>query len=328
METNDKILNNRYKIIGTLGDGAYGDVYKIQRTNHIGDIFALKILKDNESIEKFERETKILDILKKHPNILKLKDCEIDNDTMYIIMPYINHGNLKEYIKANGTLSEDKAKIFLTQMLDAIEHANNQKEPIFHKDIKPENILLHKEEENDDIRYILADWGLASAKSGSRSVESSGTLDYKPPEVYRRKRYKNSDIYSLGIVLHYTLTKNSPYGYVMYRSKLDEASIIFSHLQDEPDIDENLSHNMKTIISKMLIKEPNDRANIDQLRELLKDDARESFEMGGIDFSIEKEKEIERLKAHIEQLQQQNKIVTPIIKQNQPSPKQVQTFNK
>ena len=314
MKTNDKILNNEYTIIGVLGSGAYGKVYKIQENNHLKRVYALKILNDNESKDKFLVETKILHALEKQPNIISLYSCkEYDND-LYIITPYKNYGNLKEYIKANGVLDEDEAKRFLSIMLDILEFALNCTPPIYHKDIKPENILLHKE--NNDIDYFLCDWGLADIKSSSRSANSSGTLDYKAPEVYKRKRYDNTDIYSLGILLHYILTRKSPYGYNIEDENIDEASIMFSHIQDEPNIDENISQNMKNIILKMLIKEPKKRATISEIRELLKDDVRQSFEVSNsmMDSLFDEEKEnnskdeeIEKLKAQIEKLQNENK---------------------
>ncbi|MEA2018101.1 MAG: protein kinase [Campylobacterota bacterium] len=310
MKTNDKILNNEYTIIGVLGKGSYGKVYKIQENNHLKRVYALKILNDSESKEKFLSETKILHLLEDQPNILSLYSCKEYENDLYIITPYKNHGNLKEYIEANGILDEDEAKRFLTVMLDVLEFALDCNPPIYHKDIKPENILLHKT--NDTIDYFLADWGLSDVKSSSRSANSSGTLDYKAPEVYKRKRYDNTDIYSLGIVLHYILTRKSPYGYNIEDENIDEASIMFSHIQDEPKIDENLSQNMKNIISKMLIKEPRQRANINEIRELLKDNVRESFE-ANFDFLESDEKEdnkddeISKLKAQIEKLQTQTK---------------------
>jgi len=299
MKTNQTILNNRYTITGVLGSGAYGKVYKVEENKHLKREFALKTLNDSEAKEKFYKELELMHTLAKEPNIISLYDYEEYEEKLYIFSEFKNGGNLKEYIQSNGILSEDEAIVFLNKMLNAIEYALNQNPPIYHKDIKPENILLHTE--INTIDYFLADWGLANIKlSSSKSKDKSGTMDYVAPEVFiDGKRYESSDIYSLGTVLHYILTDYLPYGYKL-TDDIETNVLMGKIFGQEPTVRDSISPKLKTIIEKMISKDPKQRASIDEIRELLKDDVRQSFEMGDFEFGDSKDEEIKRLKSELE----------------------------
>ena len=129
----------------------------------------------------------------------------------YIILEFAEHKELYDYLEVCGAFSEEIARYYFLQLLDAIEYLHNQK--ITHRDIKLQNILLGK-----DYEIKLADLGLASTEDDEQLKDIRGTLCYMAPEVLNNTDTGNlflksckSDIYSAGVVLFNMMTGNMPY---------------------------------------------------------------------------------------------------------------------
>lgn len=207
-------LNDRYEILERIGGGGMANVYKAH-DNRLGRDVAIKILKDefandNEFVENFRRESYSAAKLN-HPNIVGVFDVGMDqvDDTKYyyIVMEIVNGRTLKDIIEEKGKLSVSETINYSIQICEALlcAHQNG----IIHRDIKPQNIIINKE----NIPKVT-DFGIAQATNKNTSVEKDimGSVHYFSPEQARGiKTDQRSDIYSLGIVMFEMITGTLPF---------------------------------------------------------------------------------------------------------------------
>ncbi len=248
-----------YEVLETLGEGGFGIVYKARAAN--GTLTAVKQLNaqalDNEKVvKKFFHEAMILAKLD-HPNITKLFEFFPAGDAYAIVMEYVEGVTLKELIIGSGDhVAVEKATGICQQILGAFYYAHNN--GVIHRDIKPGNIMINK----DGVVKIM-DFGIAkissAASSDTRTTWKWGAPHYMAPERFYEDGVidSRSDIYSLGVVFHETLTGRRPF------ESNDTVRIISCHLNEipkpletyAPDIPEYLN----AAILRSLEKDPNDR---------------------------------------------------------------------
>ncbi len=208
---NNRILGNRYELMEKIGEGGMANIYTA-RCQILNRIVAVKILKDEfstdeEFVNKFKNEAQAAASLN-HPNIINVYDVGQDNGTSYIVMEYVDGTNLKELIKKDGALDEQKAISIVKQIALALSEAHSKK--IIHRDIKPHNIMVTK-----DNMVKVGDFGIAKAVNSSTITSVGavmGSVHYFSPEQARGGYMdERSDIYSLGIVLYELLTGKVPF---------------------------------------------------------------------------------------------------------------------
>lgn len=190
----------KYEILETLGDGAFGVVYKAVNTN-TKEIVAIKKFKNKfYSFQECKnlREVKSLSLLNQHSNLIKILEMIYTEDKiLYLIFDYMKE-NLYEVMKSriNKKLSESQIKCIIYQLLQGIAYMH--KYGFFHRDLKPENILL----ENDQIK--IADFGLArEIRSVPPYTDYVSTRWYRAPECLLKSTSYNSpvDIWALGCIM-------------------------------------------------------------------------------------------------------------------------------
>ena len=208
---NDKILADRYRLTEQIGMGGMAIVYKAidLRTGHN---VAVKVLRpefneDSEFIGRFQREAEAASKMTHH-NIVNLLDVGMDGDNRYLVMEYVQGKTLKDVIQERGRLSAPLACQIAIRILSALEHAHRN--GIVHRDIKPQNILVHA-----DGHIKVADFGIARIADSSTLTKGDmvmGSVHYFSPEQARGEGASAvSDIYSTGIVLYEMLTGRVPY---------------------------------------------------------------------------------------------------------------------
>ncbi|MCD8096087.1 MAG: Stk1 family PASTA domain-containing Ser/Thr kinase [Ruminococcus sp.] len=206
-----KRLDDRYEITEQIGSGGMADVYKAQDLADDRTV-AVKILRDEysqneEFLRRFRNESKAIAVLS-HPNIVKIYDVGLTDDTKFIVMEYVNGITMKDYIEQEGVLRWKYALFFLTQILRALQHAHDK--GIVHRDIKPQNIMLL-----DDGTIKVMDFGIArfSRVDGKTlSDKTVGSVHYISPEQARGDMTdERSDIYSVGVMMYEMLTGKKPY---------------------------------------------------------------------------------------------------------------------
>lgn len=208
-----KLLGNRYLLEKEIGVGGMSVVYKAL-DNVDNKTVAVKILKEEFSADdsfrrRFKNESKAVALLS-HQNIVKVYDVSFGEKVQYIVMEYIEGITLKEYIQEKGALSWREVVLFATQILRALQHAHEK--GIVHRDIKPQNIMLLK----DNKTIKVADFGIASFlnKGETRTMTDGaiGSVHYISPEQAKGEIVDNkTDIYSVGVVLYEMLTGRVPF---------------------------------------------------------------------------------------------------------------------
>lgn len=207
----EKELGTRYAIQGELGRGGMGVVY-LARDTQLDRLVALKFignLIDNspEFRERFIREARAAAKIS-HPNIIAIYDISATEGKSYIAMEYVEGNSLSRYIEKKGALSVKEAVNIVGQACAAL--AAIHEAGIVHRDIKPDNILLGK---GGIVK--LTDFGLAKANDHrlTRTGTAMGTPSYMAPEqVLGKEADARSDLYSMGLVLHETLTGQLVFG--------------------------------------------------------------------------------------------------------------------
>ena len=206
-----RVLDNRYELVEFIGKGGMALVYRAidKRTGHS---VAVKILRpefnqDAEFSSRFEREAMAASKMSHH-NIVNLLDVGQDGDLRYLVMEYVKGRTLKEVIRQKGALPPTVAAQIGIRILSALQHAH--KNGIIHRDIKPQNILVHS-----DGLIKVADFGIARvAGSNTISTDDSvmGSVHYFSPEQAKGEPVTAaSDLYSVGVVLYEMLTGKPPF---------------------------------------------------------------------------------------------------------------------
>ena len=214
-----------YEILGILGAGGMGKVYKVRNT--ISDrVEAMKILLPDlagqkELADRFLREIKVLASLH-HPNIAALRTALTLDNQLVMIMEFVDGVTLSARLN-QGAIPPALAVKYIDQVLDALSYAHKQN--IIHRDIKPANMML-----TPDGTVKLMDFGIARSAS-DRSLTMTGTtlgsLNYMPPEQVKGDPADNrSDLYSLGVSLYEMVTGQLPFtaesNYAMMAAHLQE----------------------------------------------------------------------------------------------------------
>ena len=206
-------LAGRYRILRHLGEGGMATVYLCEDIKHDRQV-ALKLLKPELAAvlgaERFVQEIKTTAALQ-HPHILPLFDSGAADGFLFYVMPFIDGETLRAKLDRETQLGVEEAVRIARDVADALHYAHTR--GIVHRDVKPENILLH------DGRPMVADFGIAlavSAAAGGRMTEtglSLGTPHYMSPEQATAEKVISgrSDVYSLATVLYEMLTGNPPY---------------------------------------------------------------------------------------------------------------------
>jgi serine/threonine-protein kinase len=264
----DKI--GKYSIVGVLGKGAMGIVYK-GVDPLIGRTVAIKTIRfdvmgssfeQEEAIKRFNREAQSAGILS-HPNIVTIYDVGEAEGLTYIAMEYIDGRSLEELIVSRKKFPLDEIINFMTQIGDALDYAHMK--GIVHRDIKPGNILIDKEGNTH-----LCDFGIARIATSTltQTGTSLGTPNYMSPEQIKGKKVDNrSDIFSVGVILYELLTNEKPFPGDSF------TTVLYKIMNEDPlplkAFDKKLPDGLDHIVIKALAKAPESRYQ--SCRELTED---------------------------------------------------------
>ena len=248
---------DNYEILSKIASGGMANVY-LARDTRTGIQVAIKLLKDEVSdkekiYERFSQEG-LLNL--NHPNIVKILDAGVYDNTPYIVMEYIEGRDLEDLIKAKTKLPINEALSIFTQLLSALSYVHSL--GIIHRDIKPKNILIDK---SGTVK--LTDFGIAKSIYSHVKTSTGGYLGapaYSSPEQMDSLAIDNrSDIYSLGITLYEMLAGVTPFSSTSILSLIKEKftgkyKSVETYRSDVPP-------HIISVIEKCIAVNPKDRFN-------------------------------------------------------------------
>ena len=240
-----------YTNLGKIGEGGFGEVYKIEKDKKH---YALKKSKIKLSEEEINQIIKITDILSKMNSkyIIKYYQTFKEKNSLSIIMEYIEGDNLKQFIenkKAKGQLIDEKIIYqIILQICMGLQKIHENK--IIHRDLTPDNIFIDKK-----YQIKIGDFGVSKILTQTKKYTQTaiGKLQYIAPEIIIGEKYDiKVDIYSLGCIIYELFTLNE-----YYKDKLQEKSC-----KIDTDV---YNPKWQDLIDSLLNKDSHKRPNINEI---------------------------------------------------------------
>src|ERR1700691_848525 len=249
----------RYRIESLLGQGGMGRVYK-GYDKELNRIVAIKVVRqgvmgETDALSRFKQELVLASKIS-HKNILRIHDLGEVDSMKFITMAYVEGQDLHQIIKANPKLPFEQALKFATQLAGALAAAHA--EDVVHRDLKPQNILLDK---NDQV--YISDFGLAkSFAEGAVGMTQTGaflgTPRYMSPEQVEGKATDGrADLYAYGLILYEMVTGDVPF------TGDSTLKVMYQRIQEKPKspklVNADLANWVVRIIMRCLERDPADR---------------------------------------------------------------------
>jgi serine kinase len=257
-----------YALGESLGKGSYAVVKAAYSQKHKKRV-AIKIVSKRRAPEDYltkflPREIQVMKRLR-HPNCVCLYEAIETSSRIYLVMDMADNGDLLEYIRSKGALSEEKARDFFRQLIDATAYMHER--DIVHRDLKCENLLLTQLN-----AIMISDFGFSRIQAKIPETQKRklsrtfcGSYAYAPPEILRGIAYDGTmaDIWSLGVVLFTMVCASLPFDDSNLKILLDQVS---KRVQFPRKRGALLSVEVKNLIGRMLTSDVNDRIDIEGIR--------------------------------------------------------------
>lgn len=251
------LLGNRYRIIKKIGSGGMAIVY-LAKDLSLDRNVAIKVLREEYTEDStfrrhFQKEAVAIAKLS-HNNIVGIYDILTDDETMCLVMEYVEGETLKDKINRDGAIPWQKAVKYAIQIANGLAYAHENQ--IIHKDVKSQNILIDK---HDNVK--ITDFGIAQMMNNTTITHNKGVLGsahyFSPEQARGEKLSYQTDIYSFGIVLYEMLVGELPF------TADNPVSVALKHIQEPARPVHTLMHDvpesLSFIVSKCLEKKPEDR---------------------------------------------------------------------
>ena len=241
-------FNENYDLIGTLGRGGMGNVYKAM-DKRLNRVVAFKILdasSDEEAIKRFYLEAQAMKELD-HQNIVHVFDFGQQNSQLFIAMTYVEGTNLADILHKKEQLSFEAIEVIIRQIARGLLSAHNK--GIVHRDVKPSNIMLTR-----DNRVFIMDFGISYIQEMekdrlTRTGMTMGTPEYMSPEQCHGDNVTiQSDIYSMGVILFEMTCGRLPF------EGNRPVEIALKHVQEQPPAPELFRKDMPPGLSQLILK--------------------------------------------------------------------------
>jgi hypothetical protein len=244
--TPGSVLGGRYRVIGLLGRGGMGVVYRADDLK-LGTPVALKFLPRFLAAEPSRRERFLAEVrfarTVSHPNVCRVYDIAELDGVLFLSMEYIDGEDLASLLKRIGRLPADKALDIARQISAGLAAAHDR--GVLHRDLKPANVML-----DGRGRVRITDFGLAiTADTAPLRIDASGTPAYMAPEQFTGEGASvRSDIYALGLVLYELYTGKRAFS----ANSLDE--LIDRKLHDPPVPPSRLVTDMDAAVERVILR--------------------------------------------------------------------------
>lgn len=261
-----QVIDNKYRIIGPLGEGGASEVYLCERLL-VGDRVALKMLRaqyasDMETSRRFHLEALTTASIK-HPNVITIHDFDFTDDGIpFMVMELLRGNTLFDELKRAGRLQLRHCLRIIMPICSALNVAHLH--GIIHRDLKPANIVLHRMDDGTEVMKLI-DFGIAKQflepKANIVSTAPGmvvGTPAYMAPERCMEETYdERADIYNLGLILYEMIAGQHPFSArtmtAMMAKQISELPKPLTQIA--PDVPAEIDR----VVLKALAKSPNDR---------------------------------------------------------------------
>ena len=248
MEIND-LIKKRYRILELLGEGGMAFVFKA-KDEQLERNVAIKTLKpiyisDSNFVSRFKREAQTAANLN-HPNIVQIFDWGVEDNEPYFVMEYVEGTTLSSVLAKNKRVNISDALYIGSQVSAALHEAHENN--LVHRDIKPGNIMI-----TPGGKIKVTDFGIVSIQDEDSDITKSGTIlgtaNYISPEQAQGLPVsKQSDLYSLGVVLYELISGKTPF------DGDTPISIATKHLTEKPKPISELINDIPTGVEKIVLK--------------------------------------------------------------------------
>jgi serine/threonine protein kinase len=261
------ILDSKYKLIESLGEGGMGSVFRAERL-HIGDQVAVKLLhhdlaREKQALERFRREARTAAMIR-HPNIVSIHDFSdgtANGTEAYIVMELVQGVSLGNLLRREGRMTPKRAVHLMHDICTGVGVAHRR--GLLHRDLKPDNVIVAPpSHEGDEEIAKVVDFGLAKVRDvGATALTKTGvvlgTLYYMSPEQCSGEELDaRADVYSLGAMFYEMLTGNPP-----FRAN-NMTGLISKHLHEQPPLFPRtfeISPALESVCMRALAKDRNQR---------------------------------------------------------------------
>lgn len=197
-----------YRLLRLLGRGGFAEVYLGEHI-HLQTQAAVKVLRTqlaSEDVQPFQHEAQTVARLL-HPNIVRVLDFGVEDALPYLVMDYAPNGTLRQVFAKGSRVPLFQVVSITKQVAEALQYAHDRR--LIHRDVKPENMLLGRNQET-----LLSDFGIALVQQSSHSASTqniAGTIAYMAPEQIQAHPVSASDQYALGIAVYEWLCGVRPF---------------------------------------------------------------------------------------------------------------------
>lgn len=245
------VTKDDFELLTVIGKGSFGKVMQVRKKDD-GKIFAMKVLRKDTIIARKQvthtKSEKNILMRIQHPFIVNLNYAFQTKDKLYMILDYINGGELFFHLKKEGRFAEARVKLYAAEIASALDHLH--KLDIVYRDLKPENILLDSEG-----HICITDFGLSKQIESSEGTHTfCGTPEYLAPEVLKGQGHGTAvDWWSLGTLLFEMLTGLPPF-------YAQNVNVMYTKiLSGELRFPAFISDHAKSLLEGLLTREPEKR---------------------------------------------------------------------
>jgi predicted Ser/Thr protein kinase len=252
----------RYVIEARIGRGGMGVVYRATEPGLDRQV-AIKLIApefadDQKFRRRFERESRLAAAIE-HPHAVPIYEAGEHDGALFLAMRFIDGTDLRTLLRVEGgRLDQARAARIVDQVAGALDEAHSR--GLVHRDVKPGNILIGTQRGSD--HAYLTDFGLTKQAEGASALTKTGawvgTIDYVAPEQIEGRRLDaRADVYSLGCLLHESITGRVPF------EKDSDMAKMFAHVNEEPTRPSLFVPEIETeldqVVERALAKDPDDR---------------------------------------------------------------------
>eukprot|EP00775_Hariotina_reticulata_P003671 gene3671-3932_t len=259
-----------YTIVKLLGKGAFGEVYEAQNAG-THELVAIKVLK-RHSCNRYVTTELVNHNQLAHPNIIRFNHVWLSSNHINVVMELANAGSLFSFIRqSGGKLQEHIARPLFQQLILAVDYCHRK--GVANRDIKLENLLLHRATSEDPLQLKLCDFGYSKLLAASPQT-AVGTPAYLPPEVLQsglssvRMPYDGSaaDLWCCGVALYAMLIGQYPFLVSKDPPRSELLELLQKMQKHQYHLSSTLSPDCRRLLKGLLTANPAERLTIDDIR--------------------------------------------------------------